>query len=237
MRESKNRVGETITSVIKCKIRGIRLTRSLNPNGYTPYTDEGFRWVKIEGAEYCLERDLIGDWLRLWCNLQSDITEDKIEFDKEDSEGGYEIGNGSYSVKMKLRANIPQFLSMNGKKIQIYYPGIVKKCTNCFGPHARKSCNHDRANWLEYVENLMVEHPNISEEFYGKWAPLIKEMKEKIEKNVKSPQKESQMEITTNKTTINPEPDSLISDVLSNCVRSTETKDSLNSHSNVCICN
>jgi hypothetical protein len=84
------------------------------------------------------------------------------------SESGQEVGNGSYSVKMRLRLDISQFLPMFGKHIRVYYHGITKKCTNYFGPHARKVCNPEKLTLIEYISHLMTERPNIAEEFYGK---------------------------------------------------------------------
>jgi hypothetical protein len=168
-RLSKNRSGEPITATLGCRIRGIRRPRA--PSSIpAQYYDEGYRWVKIEEAEYRLEKTQIADWLAFWGKLDSDITEDKIEEDSEDSKGGHAIGNGTYSVKMKLDSDIPQFLPMFGKHIRIYYQSIVKKCSNCFGPHARKACNQERVTWIQYVSDLMTAHPEIPEDFYGKWA-------------------------------------------------------------------
>lgn len=67
---------------------------------------------------------------------------------------------------------------MFGKRIRLYYRGIVKICTNSFGPHARKSCNQEKVSWLIYVNDLMKARPEIPEEFYGKWANLVQEVQE-----------------------------------------------------------
>jgi hypothetical protein len=170
-RESKNRKGEIIIDKLGCRIRGIRRARVQTQSNFTPYTDEGYRWVKIEGAEYRLDRNQIGDWLEFWGKLASDITEDN--------------GNGTYSVKMKLDSDLPQFLPMFGKRIRLYYRGIIKKCSNCFGPHARKTCNQERVTWIEYVGELMKVKPEIPDEFYGKWAPIVHEIRVKLGGNVK----------------------------------------------------
>jgi hypothetical protein len=143
-RESKNRNGDTVISVLGCRIRGIRQQRGPNSQQFIPYTDEGYRWVKIEGAEYRLDRDQIGDWLNLWGDLVSDIAEDTVETDGDDIDCDYEIGNGTYSVMMRLRSVLPQFLPMFGKRIRLFYRGIAKKSSNCFGPHARGSCNRQK---------------------------------------------------------------------------------------------
>jgi hypothetical protein len=187
-RESKSRSGEQIINKLGCRIRGIHKARARahTQASSTQYTEEGYRWVKIEGAEYRLDRSQIGSWLEFWGKLASEITEDKIEEDSEDSEGGHAIGNGTYSVKMKLDSDLPQFLPMFGKRIRLYYRGILKKCSNCFGPHARKACNRERVAWIEYVSDLMKAKPEIPDDFYGKWAPYVREWREKTGNNVKA---------------------------------------------------
>jgi hypothetical protein len=42
---------------------------------------------------------------------------DKIEGDSNDSENGHMIGNGSYSVKIKLDTDLQQFFPIFGKSI------------------------------------------------------------------------------------------------------------------------
>jgi hypothetical protein len=101
-------------AVMGCKLRSVRRTRGLIATMPMPYTNKGYRWVKIQGTEYLLKRDLMSDWLCFWGKLASDITEEKIEDERDDSESGHEIGNGAYSVKMKLDANLPQCFSMLG---------------------------------------------------------------------------------------------------------------------------
>jgi hypothetical protein len=162
--------------ILGCHIIGIPCSRGNYRENTTPYTDEGFRWIKIEGAEYRLDRDQKRTWLEFWGELASEITEDKVEDDSDDSESRHAIGNGTYSVKMKLSTDLPQFLPIFGKCIRLYYRGIVKKCSNCSGSHSHRNCNQERATWIEYVSNLMNVHPEISEDFYGKWAPLVHEM-------------------------------------------------------------
>jgi hypothetical protein len=76
---------------------------------------------------------------------------------------------------MKLDSDMPQFFSMFGKRFRLYYRGIVKRCTNCFGPHTRKSCNREKVSWLDYVNDLMIARPDVPEDSYGKWSNLVKE--------------------------------------------------------------
>ncbi len=178
-RESKNHNGDLVTSILGCRIRGIRKSRGSTNDGQAPYQDEGFRWVKIEGAEYRLTEEEIAQWLEFWGTLASDITEDKVEDESDDSESAQTIGNGTYSVKMRLVRDLPQFLPMFGKRIRLYYRGIEKKCSNCFGPHARRVCNREKVTWIEYVDGLMNEYPDIPEEYFGKWATYVHELRAK----------------------------------------------------------
>ena len=77
--------------------------------------------------------------------------------------------------------DLPQFLPMFGKRICLYYRGIEKKCSNCFGPHARRVCNREKVTWIQYVSDLMKEYPDIPDELYGKWATYVHELRAKRE--------------------------------------------------------
>jgi hypothetical protein len=103
-RQSKARNGETITSVLSCKIRGIRRPRGTPSNDPPTYMDEGFRWIKIEGAEYRLDKAQISGWLEFWGMLASEITEDRNEEDDDDSEGGHSTSDPDTNYRLsKLR--------------------------------------------------------------------------------------------------------------------------------------
>jgi hypothetical protein len=174
-RTSKLNGGEPVISVLGCHIRGIRKAKGPTHLGSVPYADEGFRWVKIEGAKYRLDREQITSWLEHWGTIESEITEDKIEYDSHDSDKCQAIGKGTYSVKMRLISDLPKFLPMFGKHIRLYYRGIVKKCSNCFGSHARRVCNQEKVPWITYVAQLMKARPEIPLESYGKWADYVRE--------------------------------------------------------------
>jgi hypothetical protein len=114
-------------------------------------------------------------------NLVTEITEDRVNLDSEtdsDAENnpdGFSVGTGTYSVRMRLHSDLPQFVPICGKRIRLYYKGITKQCTNCFGPHIRKNCNSPRAQWIEYVSNFMSNHNYIPMDYYGKWAKIVEE--------------------------------------------------------------
>ena len=63
--------------------------------------------------------------------LATDIKEEILEDEDEDGEDR----TGNYCVKMRLDRDIPQLLPMWGRRIKIFYVGIQKFCTNCFGKH------------------------------------------------------------------------------------------------------
>ena len=169
--ERKCRVGnEEKTATLKCKIRGIRTTQN---NRAENYQDEGFRWVKVEGCEYRLEEKQIINWLSHFGEVKSEITEDTHEGSDDSSDDLPPVGNGIYSVLMKLERDMPQLIPMHGKRIRIYYRGIIKRCTNCFGAHQRKNCKEEKVPWKNYVKQFINNYPEIPKESYGRWANVI----------------------------------------------------------------
>ena len=173
-RTSKRRNGEVIEQKLGCRIRGIRKARM---DDQSSYREDGTRWVKIEGCEYRIEKEELKEWMGQLGEVMSEITEDRVRLDS-DSEGedpttGYTIGNGIYSVKMKLSADLPQFVPICGKRIRLYYRGITKMCTNCFGAHARKVCSSPKVQWISYVSDFMSSHDHIPMEYYGRWANIV----------------------------------------------------------------
>ena len=172
---------EERTSTLQCKIRGIR---SKQQNSDYNYQDEGFRWVKIEGCEYRLEEKQILDWLSFYGEIKSELSEDTHEESEDSSDDFPPVGNGIYSVKMKLTKEMPQLIPMFGKRIRLYYRGIVKRCTNCFGTHQRKNCQNEKVAWITYVEQFTKIYPEVPFEFYGRWANLIKKQKPRVEEDL-----------------------------------------------------
>ena len=167
----KYKVGSLVKEdVISCKIRGVRI-RGAEPTSEDMggYRDEGIRWVKVEGTDYRIKKEMILDWLTLWGQPMSDITEET--FEEEATVGG--SGTGIYSLKMKMDREIPQLLPMDGKRVKIFYRGIGKLCTNCFMPHNRTQCKNEKVLWIKYVEEFMKAHENIPSNYYGSWSDKI----------------------------------------------------------------
>ena len=156
------------TDVIGCRILGISRGMQSVPNYDGVGSDT--RWVKIEGTDYTLNNDQIMKWLEQYGEAQSYLSED-IHVDS-DSEAD-KVGNGTYSVKMKLKKDIPQFLPMHGKKIRIYYRNMTKLCTNCFGQHQRRQCRNQKVPWVTYVRDFMSKNEDLDESYYGKWWEIV----------------------------------------------------------------
>ena len=74
---------------------------------------------------------------------------------------------------MKLTNSIPELLPMDGRRIKVYYRGIQKLCTKCFGEHMSRNCNEEKVKWLDYVDNFMQTHSEIQEDLYGNWNNII----------------------------------------------------------------
>jgi hypothetical protein len=94
---------------------------------------------------------------------------------------------------MKLERDMPQLIPMHGKRIRIYYRGINKRCTNCFGNHQRKNCKEEKVSWIKYVEQFIANFPEIPKESYGRWANIIDGMRpERDGGRMVRPEQESQ---------------------------------------------
>jgi hypothetical protein len=156
-------------SRLKCKIRGIRTEQRVDGDNYK---DEGYRWVKVEGCEYRIEKDQILEWLSHFGEVKSDLSEDMHGGSDDSDDDLPPIGNGIYSVRMKLSKEMPQFMPMHGKRIRLYYRGITKRCTNCFEPHQRKHCKNEKVTWFSYVKRFSELFPEIPLSMYGKWGSM-----------------------------------------------------------------
>ena len=156
------------TDEIDCKIRGIRASGQTLP----PDADPSTRWVKVEWSEYSLRKDQMMAWLELYGEKAGELSED-VHPDSDSDVAP--IGSGTYSVKMKLKKDIPQMLPMFGKRIRVYYRGVQKLCTKCFGNHNRLHCRNDKVRWIDYVLKFIEDNPDIPEEMYGRWWQVVNE--------------------------------------------------------------
>jgi hypothetical protein len=161
--------GEARYDTFGCKINGIRATYDAILESDP---DPNIRWVKIEWTEYSVQEKHIVDWLTLYGEPASELSEDVHPNSDSDADP---VGIGTYSIKMRLNKEIPQLLPMKGRRIRVYYRGVTKLCPNCFGAHARKNCRSEKVSWIQYVLRFMENNPDIPPDFYGKWWKIVNE--------------------------------------------------------------
>ena len=159
--------GEWVTDTFECKIYGIR-SETGEQSQSDP--DPNIRWVKIEWTDYAIEENQILEWLNLFGEPAGDLSEEIHPNSDSDADP---IGKGTFTIKMRLNRDIPQLLPMWGKRVRIYYRGVQKLCSNCFGTHPRKNCRSDRVSWVAYCLRFMENHKEISQELYGKWWKVV----------------------------------------------------------------
>ena len=167
--ERRYNVGnEEKSDILSCKIKGIRTDTDFPQESNDD--DPNVRWVKVEWCDWSVEEADILAWLELFGTPIGLLTEDLYPDTDSDTDP---TGAGTYSIKMKLHSNIPQLLPMWGKRIRVYHRGIQKLCTNCFGNHTRRNCRSKKKRWIDYVLAFMDSHPDIPNEYYGRWKKVI----------------------------------------------------------------
>ena len=159
--------GEERSDRLSCKIRGLRTG---NPETNQADPDPNVRWVKLEWLDYSLEETSILDWLNYFGDQAGELTEDIHPNSDSDADP---VGNGTFSIKMRLRRDVPQLLPMWGKRVRVYHRGVQKLCSNCFGTHPRRNCRSEKVAWTRYVLNFMEKYPEIPSEMYGRWWKVI----------------------------------------------------------------
>ena len=180
----ERRVGREV-SRIDCLIRGLRdpskrkenrsvFVRSAQAQTQNQqYSDDGTRVVKISGCDYKLLESEILDWLALFGEVLSEITEEQYE-DLDDTESRElpPVGNGNYLVTMRLEKDLPNWIPIYGRRICLDYKGNKKQCNWCYGSHLRKYCKNEKMSLEEYAVRFRVKNPNIPEQYYGKLAKI-----------------------------------------------------------------
>ena len=164
--------GKEVVDVIGCKIRGLRAKQDSRPAFANEELENDVRIVKIEGCEYRVPEPEIMAWIELYREPQSELVED-IYLSKENEEEGLDR-TGVYSIKVKLHREIPQLLPMDGRRVKIYYKGIQKLCTRCFGEHNKRVCQSQKVRWYDYVKEFIDVNPDIESKHFGKWWDLVK---------------------------------------------------------------
>jgi hypothetical protein len=167
--------GKRVEETIGCKIRGIR-QRPQAVSAFDNFSADDQKVVKIEGCDYRIPENEILAWLNLYGEVTSKLEEDCFR----DATNATTTGNnrtGNYSVTMKLQSNIPQLLPMSGRRIKMYHSGIVKLCTQCFGPHKKQVCpSKEKIPWTTYVRHFIEDNPEIPKDYYGKWNEIIEKV-------------------------------------------------------------
>ena len=166
--------GEWVTDTFECKINGIR---SNTGDQTQADPDPNIRWVKIEWTDYSIEEPQIMAWLTQFGEPAGELSEEIYPNSDSDADP---IGNGTLSIKMRLKKDIPQLLPMWGKRVRIYYRGVQKLCSNCFGPHPRKNCRSERVTWIAYCLRFMENNREIPQDLYGKWWNVVNDHYGKI---------------------------------------------------------
>ena len=161
-----------MTDVLACKIKGIR-TPGNEGEFREQDSDPNIRWVKIEWADYGLTEEQIVSWMEMFGEKAGELTEDLHPMPPDSDSEAEAYCSGTYSIKMRLRTDMPQIIPMCGKRIRVYHKGIQKLCTNCFGAHQRRNCRSAKVPWIEYVLHFMEKYPDIPKELYGRWWKVV----------------------------------------------------------------
>ena len=90
-----------------------------------------------------------------------------------DSSDECPVGNGVYTVKMRLKEQIPQFLPVYSRKLRVQYRGVNKSCFNCYGNHNRQKCRNAKVSWIEYVKKFINHNKGIDSKWFGKWWSIV----------------------------------------------------------------
>jgi hypothetical protein len=169
-------------SVLACTIRGLRnpanrpdyVRNATKSNTPAPYLDDGTRMVRIIGCEYRLSESEILNWLGMFGEIISEITEEPYDEEGHKDDSMPLVGNGTYNILMRLSSDLPNWVPIYGKKICLEYKGMRRQCNNCYGPHIRRYCKSERASIEELASKIRVKYPNIPEEYYGRLAKINK---------------------------------------------------------------
>jgi hypothetical protein len=109
------------------------------------YKKQPRRRVKIEGCEYRLEENQIINWLSYFGEEKSQILEDKHEVSDDSSDDLQPVGNGIYSLLMKLTWAMPQLVPMHGKRIWLYLVESSKDAQTVLEPTRERIAKKKRS--------------------------------------------------------------------------------------------
>jgi len=76
-------------------------------------------------------------------------------------------------VDLLLKAHIPEYLPVAGKKAQINYAGIKKTCINCYKEcHLKRNCRSRKVEWIDKVD-AMRKSALYEDSLFGEWTTII----------------------------------------------------------------
>lgn len=178
-----NRDGNHISRKVTCEIRGVRDPNAApDPSQRRPNPDDHLcpkvRRIKIEGTGFVLKKGYLEKTLDFFGERLSDVEVEVLKFedseDKDESDNVVKCSTGNLSVKMELMHDIPQFVPLYGRRMKVYYRGIVKSCTKCYNQgHMARDCKNEKVRLVEYVEEFMRAYPLFPAELYGRWNKLV----------------------------------------------------------------
>lgn len=156
----------------QCKLKGVRQRRpAVADQDRDPDIEEerNVFIVKVIGCDYSIEEEEILEWLSMYGET---FGRPKENFYFDPNPGAKPTGDATYSIKMRLDKQIPQFLPMYGKKVKIEHRAIQILCNNCYGKHPRKVCKSEKMSWMNYVEGFMNRNPDITNNMIGPWYEI-----------------------------------------------------------------
>ena len=208
--------GTKVKQVIRCRIRGILDDPKQHERIESAY-DPNVKWIKFERTQYKLTGNQIKKWMEQFGEILTELEEEteKIENieDETDTEDEDFVnlsedfkatlpeveGTGTFKAKIKFNRKPPQYIPAFGQKVRLYYQGIEKTCTGCYGTgHIKKFCKQTRKPWINYVKQFMENNKEVPTEMYGRWSTVVhKEFNIKIQQTVEHPSNKIQIEQIT----------------------------------------
>ena len=93
----------------------------------------GAKMVRITGCDYKLPESEILDWLGLFGDIVSEITEEIYGDQNEpDCKGLPQVGNCNYLVRMRLSKDLPNFMPIYGRRVCLEYRGGKNNATGAW---------------------------------------------------------------------------------------------------------
>jgi len=86
---------------------------------------------------------------------------------------GIGIRTDVIETELLLRAHIPEYLPVAGKKVIISYPGIKRMCINCYKiGHLKRNCKSRKVEWIDKVDE-MRRSGLYEDSLFGEWSTIL----------------------------------------------------------------